>query len=168
MLVQKTLLEGGSAIALDNFTDVPRGDSLWTAVQLSVAHDWLVATGPAFDPRKPMTRAEAANTLARRAGLICAFNVYGTPQRDHARFQDVPLFARSSGDIEALADAGALKGCECGEGRFCPDEPITQADFTRILSALVKKPLGDGGKDPITRGEAAALLYRTAELQAQR
>jgi len=173
-LVQKTLLSANSATALANFTDIPRTHPLWAAVELSVTHDWL--TGGAkglFEPDQPLTRAAAAETLARRAKLTGGFNVYRSAKRDEPRFADVPLYHRLSTEIEALGDAGVLTACAESPARFCPDAPMTRAEFQRILAALlhlpVSSPLLDPGTRvaadaPITRGDAALLLFRTAEI----
>ena len=174
--VQKTLLEAGSAIAIANFTDVPRTDPLWAAVQLCVAHDWLAApSANLFQPGESITRAIAAVTLARRSGLAGAFNVYRSAQQDESSFQDVPLYHRQSTEIEALNAAGVLDSCGTNPRRFCPATPVTAAGFQSVLAKLLGLPTGapalalspgSAPNAPLTRGQAALLLYRTAELPA--
>ena len=39
-------------------------------------------------------------------------------------FDDVDETGVHARSVEALAEAGIVEGTECGEGRFCPDEPI--------------------------------------------
>jgi hypothetical protein len=174
VLVQKTLLEAGSTLAIASFTDVPRTDPLWAAIQLCVTHDWLVTPGKGlFQASEPITRGSAAVALARRAGLSGAFNVYRSANRDAAFFQDVPLYNLQSTEIEVLNDAGVLKDCGTNPVRFCPDTPMTRGEFQRVLAKLVGLPPAapaltlnpDSAPDrALTRGDAALLLYRSAEL----
>jgi hypothetical protein len=173
-LVQKTLLNANSAVALASFSDIPRTHPLWAAVELSVARDWLTAPASGlFMAGEPVTRGTAAVTLSRRAGLSGAFNVYRSAKKDEAAFQDVPLYHVQSTEIEALNDAGVLAACGTNPSRFCPAEPVTHAEFQRVLAKLLGLPAGapalalspdSAPNAALTRGEAALLLYRTAEL----
>lgn len=138
-----------------------------------------------FAPDIPVTRAELAVWLARALGL----------QPVHASaFTDVPVSSAETPYIQALHQAGLVRGYE--DGTFRGDQPITRAETAALLARVagrtdasryaeifadvhaddwfadavgvlanlrVMNGKADGTFAPadlLTRGEAAALLYR--------
>ena len=79
-------------------------------------------TDTRFCPNRTVTRGQMATFLANARGLS---PVAGS------RFTDVPADAVHAGTINAIADAGITRGC--GDGRFCPDEPLTRAEMASFL-----------------------------------
>lgn len=54
------------------------------------------------------------------------------------RFTDVPPDATHATAIERLADAGITGGC--GDGRFCPHDAVTRAQFASLLAGAADLP----------------------------
>ena len=195
--LQQVLLEAGSSLALPMLSDVPRSHPRWPAVQLAVVKEWMpVATNHArsmpgelddnpdnpqrgsplneidetapdgrraFGIKRPVTRCEAALAVTRRAGI--------PPARPAAaRFDDVPLYHNCSRFVEALAGSGAALPCRGNQRQFCPDEPVTGAEFVlmlgKSLAAAAQPALGaiERTEKPLTRGEAAEILWKTTGL----
>lgn len=76
-----------------------------------------------YCPNRAVTRGEMASFLVRAIGL---------PVRsDSARYSDVSTGSTHAGAIEALARAGITNGC--GNGRYCPDRPVTRAEMASFL-----------------------------------
>jgi hypothetical protein len=50
LLVQDALLDAGSTLSLDYYTDLPHGTQTWKEVQLATLHGLLDAPGPEFRP----------------------------------------------------------------------------------------------------------------------
>ena len=72
-----------------------------------------------------------ANARAGSALLLlvcCVAAVLGVEPAgaQHAYFQDVADSAYYAVPVKALAADGVFRGTECGDGRFCPDEPVTR------------------------------------------
>ena len=72
-----------------------------------------------------------ANAKAGSALLLlvcCVAAMLGIEQAgaQHAHFQDVADSAYYAVPVKALAADGVFRGTECGDGRFCPDEPVTR------------------------------------------
>lgn len=191
--LQKVLLEAGASLALPMLSDVPRSHPRWPAVQLAVVKEWMpIATNHArsmpgelddnpddpqrmsrlheidetapdgrraFGIKRPVTRCEAALAVTRRAGI--------SPARPAAaQFEDVPLYHNCSRLIEALARSGAALPCHGNQRQFCPDEPVTQAEFVTMLGrtmAGAQPALGgiERSEKPLTRGDAAEILWKT-------
>jgi hypothetical protein len=86
-----------------------------------------------------------------------------------ASFKDVPLYDRDAGEIEMLWKMGAITACSESPLKFCPDAPVTRAEFVQMLSKVLKRPVGQlaDANRPITRGEAAGLLAATAMEQTE-
>ncbi len=115
-----------------------------------------------FGIKRPFLRWEAALALARCAQL-------GPVRPTVATFRDVPLFHDQSGIIEALARIGATPACRGIATAFCPDEPVMRSEFLAMLAKAVSSrpefaiPDARSGPDaPLTRGEAAAILWEAA------
>jgi hypothetical protein len=75
-----------------------------------------------YCPTRSVTRAEMATFLMRARGLR---PVSGN------RFTDVVPGSTHAGAINAIADAGITVGC--GNGRYCPDRPVTRAEMATFL-----------------------------------
>lgn len=166
MAVQRVLLAEKSSIALAAFRDVPKTHTLWSAVQMAVSHGWISPGGKeVFGLAAPVTRGEAAQMLARRAGLTAQFDPWRQAPGMEATFVDVPLYHRFATDVEALCKAGALPAEGHGK-RFHPDQPMRREEFRDVLIKALKLPVDalpvDRGGDAITRGEAAELLFCAA------
>lgn len=79
-----------------------------------------------FCPNCELTRRDALVMIARAAG-IDASSPPATPT-----FSDVPTDAPGFAEIEAAAAAGVVE--PCGDGVFCPDDPVTRAVFAAFLA----------------------------------
>ena len=85
-----------------------------------------VANGkPLYCPKCPVTRREAAVTMARAASLDT------TKPPASPTFSDVPKSDPAYAEIEAIAKAGITNGC--GGGKFCPENSITRAQAATFL-----------------------------------
>ncbi|WP_321477203.1 FAD-dependent oxidoreductase [uncultured Paludibaculum sp.] len=170
--VQKILLDEKSALSLAQFQDVPRGHELWPAVQLATARGWMSGVDRGhFGPAEPVKRRTAAVILAERAELNefppSRPRVWRSSPGARASFEDVPLYDQDAGEIEALRKVGATTACSTQPLQFCPDAPITRAEFVEMLSKVLKRavPQPSDVSRPITRGEVASLLAATAAEQ---
>ena len=107
-----------------------------------------------------------------------------SPHADSIR--DVPSDSPHADSIDRLRRNGVLAGGDCGEGRFCPDLPVTGQAFAtwlvRILDGrsspepvarLVElgvaancddQPLGLCPEDPVSRSHMAAFFARAFDL----
>lgn len=195
--LQKLLLGAGNSLALPMLSDVPRSHPRWPAVQLAVVKEWMpIATNltrpmpgeiddnpdtpqrrsplneidetapdgrSSFGIKRPVSRCEASLAVTRRAGIQPA-------RPPEASFDDVPVYHNCSRFVEALAASGAAVPCRGNQRQFCPDEPVTQAEFVlmlgKTLAAAEQSALGaiERTEKPLTRGEAAEILWKTAGL----
>ncbi len=89
------------------------------------------AAGGRFCPDRPVSRAEAASFLTR------AFALPAAPSTD--RFDDVAPGSSHEAAIAALAHAGITRGCDVEGPRFCPDQPVTRAEFAALLSRALSR-----------------------------
>ena len=111
------------------FTDVPVDH--WAAGYIEqLASEGLTnGCAPAeFCPNRPIDRAEMAAFLLRArngAGWV-------PPPPTGAVFTDVPVDHWAAGYIEALAEAGITLGC--GQGIYCPLNPVTRAEMAAFLT----------------------------------
>jgi hypothetical protein len=80
-----------------------------------------------YCPDRSVTRAEMASFLARALDL----ELHST-----ARFSDVTPGTTHAGAIEAIAAAGLTNGC--GNGRYCPDRPVSRAEMATFLMRAVE------------------------------
>jgi hypothetical protein len=172
--VQKILLDEKSALSLAQFQDVLRDHPLWPAVQLVTVRGWMAGLDKEeFGPSEPVKRRTAALILAQRAGLNefppSRPRLWRSAPGVRASFEDVPLYDPEAGEIEGLWKTGAITACSAQPLRFCPDAPVTRAEFVEMLSKVLKRAVertADANR-PITRGEVADLLAATAAEQQQ-
>lgn len=75
-----------------------------------------------FCPERSVTRAQMATFLA---------NALDLPRPSGATFSDVPSSSVHAGAINAIADRGITLGC--GDGRYCPDAPVSRAEMASFL-----------------------------------
>jgi hypothetical protein len=179
--LQVVLLEAGSILASPPISDIPQGTMPWQAAQFAVTHEWMEPDKDGkFHPDKPLDRAEAAEILAAAYDLAPTVGTFGpTPKRLASTFEDVPLYSPISAPVEALREMATAPFCKGDEKHFCPKDVMTKAEFIRIAQLLEvkrKHPMpsevlwgnmrhdGDG---PITRGEAAMVLYAAVRNSAQ-
>ena len=85
-----------------------------------------------FCPNCPTTRLQIATFLARAANL----NTSNPPAQ--ATFADVPVGSRGFEFVEAIAAAGITTGC--GNGNFCPNDPITRAQIATMIHRAMGWP----------------------------
>lgn len=167
--VQKILLDEKSALSLAQFKDLPRDNPLWAAVQMVTVRGWMTGLDKEnFGPGEPLKRRAAAAILAERADLHefppSRPRVWRSSPGVRASFEDVPLYDPDAGEIEMLWKMRAITACSEQPLKFCPDAPVTRAQFAEMFSKVLKRPvreLADANR-PITRGEVAGLLASTA------
>jgi hypothetical protein len=139
-------------------------------------------TPQGFLPNQTLTRAEAASVLAGAFHLLPSVTDldrrWGPEAVATARFKDVPVYARTSAAVEALAEAKAVRPCAESKDRFCPDDVETVSGFIYSIEALKRRIHPESGlpssrsaitdstaddRKPaaknLTRIEAATLLY---------
>jgi hypothetical protein len=98
---------------------------------------------------------------------------WGYQPSANATYKDVALYAQDSAGIEILAAAHAVRPCSKGENFYCPDDPETVMEFLSSIGVLQHRPEIESSSpasrpadeqeksdSPLTRGQAAALLYR--------
>ncbi len=172
--VQKILLDEKSALSLAQFQDIPRDHPLWPAVQLAAVRGWMGGLDKDnFGPGEPVNRRAAALILAQR-GELNEFppsrpRLWRSAPGARASFEDVPLYDREAGEIEMLRKMGVMSACPGQPSKFCPDAPVTRAEFVEMLSKVLKRAVkqpADANR-PITRGEVAGLLAATATEQQE-
>lgn len=76
-----------------------------------------------YCPDRSVTRAEMATFLARARGLRLGSGA--------TRFGDVASGSTHAAAIEAIAAAGWTNGC--GNGRYCPDRPVTRQEMASFI-----------------------------------
>ncbi len=185
-LVQRAVLEFNSAVSKQELSDLPRNVDEWRAAEYALVHSWLPPAPEGFAPQQTLTRAQAANALAAAFQLLPRPNElerrWGYQPSPNATFKDVPLYAKNSAEIEVLAAAHALRSCAKASDLFCPEEVETVADFMSSMYVLQHRSdaqssgsdkmssdgsntaaegAGDSGSAPLTRIQAAELLYRS-------
>ena len=125
--------------ALDGTEPDPSGGSsfddvdsdLWWAPYTNRLADLGVTEGcredpPRYCPDRAVTRGQMATFLA------VAFDLPGgTP----GRFSDTAASPHAE-NIDRLAEAGITAGC--GQGRYCPDRPVTRAQMATFLARALK------------------------------
>jgi hypothetical protein len=182
--VQIALLEAGSILARAPMPDLATGTRPWQAAQFAVAHQWIDVQGSGFEPKETLTRAQVSDVLARAFALTKLIlnndnygAMYGKANYEKATYSDVPLYSEVSAAVEAWYATGTVPPCKQSSTLFCPDAPITTGEFVTTVTALDgKKPgahmqdsaaLRNGvvGKDndPLTRGNAALILYNSEQ-----
>ena len=138
VLLQRAL--GLPASGSASFPDLPADDPRAGSVA-ALADAGLTSGcgGGLFCPDRLITRWEGAVLLARGMGL-------GPAAAPDGRFTD--LSADEAAWIEPLADACVVDGC--GDGAFCPDDPLSRAE----AALLLVRGLQLDGEDPCGPDEA--------------
>ncbi|MCY4421474.1 MAG: S-layer homology domain-containing protein, partial [Acidimicrobiaceae bacterium] len=99
-----------------------------------------VARPALYCPDDPVTRAQAASFLAR------AFNL---PAAAPAGFADTAASTHAA-DIDALhAAAGAAAACATEPLRYCPNEPVTRAQFASSLTTVAELDIARPDTQPV-------------------
>lgn len=112
----------------------PFGDldpEAWYALAVDRLYQTGVFTGYpdlTFRAEATITRAEMAAVLVRALGL--------TPATNGGSFQDVPAGVWFSPLVEALRLEGVTAGC--GDGRFCPGDPVSRQQLALFLMRGLK------------------------------
>lgn len=182
--VQMGLLQAGSIVARAPMPDLVMGTRPWQAAQFVVAHQWIAMKGAGFGPKETLTRAQVADVLGRVFLLTRILSnddnygtMYGKANYDKATYNDVPLYSEASAPVEAWYATGTVPPCKQSSTLFCPDAPITTGEFIAAVTALNGKKPGTHAKDaatlrddvvgsdsdPLTRGDAALILYNNEQ-----
>lgn len=134
-----------------------------------------------FRPENPLTRAEVSAVLVRLRGYTREEVVAAAA--GPSRFVDVPLDHWAAGYINLMDGLGVVRGYD--DGTFRPGAPVKRAEILTMLLRLLGYGEGVRGQwphgvmaeaarvglttdplpaadEPVTRGEAAWLLYRAA------
>ncbi len=124
-LVKGAGLDVSSPPAQATFVDVPTTDWAYAYIEAMAAAGITNGCGnDKFCPDKTITRAQAAKFLRKAVGWNQV-----TPAA--ATFADVPTDHLFFGDVEAIAANCVTNGC--GDGNFCPSNPITRAQAATFL-----------------------------------
>lgn len=110
------------------YADVPAGSPFQPFVCLIARNGITAGCGGAnFCPADPVTRAPMAVFLLRgKHGAA-----YAPPPATGTLFTDVPADSFAAAFIEQLAAEGITSGC--GNGKFCPNDPVTRAQMAVFL-----------------------------------
>lgn len=136
---------------VSSFTDV--SPVRWWAPYTNRLADLEVTRGcsedpPRYCPDQSVTRAQMASFLAR------AFELPGGAP---GRFSDTANSPHAE-NIDKLAAAGITAGC--GQGRYCPDRPVTRAQMATFLARALKLVPLPGATSP---ADGYRLAYSTAD-----
>lgn len=111
------------------FTDVSTSDSAYESIMSVAKQGIMIGYGNnLFGPNDFLTRAQAAVTAVRR------FNLSMDNLPTIATFEDVPTSHFYFKFIESIYRAGLTTGCSQTPKRFCPDTPITRAQYAVFLT----------------------------------
>ena len=144
-------------VTLLDFSDVPVSYDFYAFV-MTVADDGISAGcgNGAFCPDAPVTRAQMAVFLLKsRFG-----EHYTPPAATGTAFVDVASDAFAADWIEDLAARDITVGC--GNGKYCPDAPVTRAEMAVFLLKTLDgvgyaPPAATGGVfDDVRVGDFAA------------
>ena len=80
-----------------------------------------------FSPKEQLTRAQLCVMLAR---------VLNVSSNGYQRFSDVDAGAWYAGGVNAMAELGLVNGV--GEGKFAPDNTLTQEEFLTIMGRMAR------------------------------
>ena len=99
-----------------------------SAFSLGIISGTVKDDGVHFDPKEPITLAEAAVIINKILGtkVTTSLTVFSDDS-------EIPSWAR--GAIESLTEAGILKK---SEGKISPNSPLTKAQTAQIILALLK------------------------------
>ncbi|MBI3618949.1 S-layer homology domain-containing protein [Candidatus Peregrinibacteria bacterium] len=98
--------------------------------------DWRIYNDPALSPDRPATRAEI---------LVTLLQVMDTPLQwpKGKVFKDVTRRTRYASAVETAATMGLVSGKTNASGKqtgfFGPEEPVTRAEFSKILTVVMEK-----------------------------
>ena len=116
--------------AQNHYADVAPGTWYEVYAGVNEQNQAIACANNLFRPDEPMTRAGAVAALMRVSGIHtqnAEFSVLKSfSDVDQVSAQDAPYLA------EAVS-AGLLKGIE---GRIAPDEPVTRAQFAKLLTEI--------------------------------
>jgi hypothetical protein len=105
------------------------GSVFESAIEALAAEGITAGCGPdRFCPDEPVTRGQMAAFLVRALNL---------PAAGEAGFSDTEGTAFEA-PIAALAASGLTSGC--GDGRFCPDDPVTRGEMAAFLARGLALP----------------------------
>lgn len=133
MLTLTLVLAVQPAAAAAKFPDVTTSNRFHDEIQFLV--DKKIISGysnGSFQPKRNVTRGEAAIMIGRSLGLNGA-------QRN-TKFKDVPKTNRASGYIAAATEKGIIGGYP--DGTFQPNKSISRGDMAIILSRGFELQLG--------------------------
>jgi hypothetical protein len=188
--VQIALLQEGDILARENMPDLSVGSKPWQAAQFSAVHDWIEVEGKdGFEPDRQLTRIEGARILVsysrKSVGNSSVVNTGGfdpAPETLEQAYTDVPLYDPVFNVVAALHAAGAAPVCSSAPAEFCPNYSLSLGEF--LHSATILSARGDGtqalresalragltrrDEEPVTRGDAAMILYNAALLGISR
>ncbi len=184
MLLGMMVVGAGAATALDVYSD--KGDITYKeAVDLLTAIDVLQGDDGGFRPTDTLTREQAAKIVATIAlGVDAAEALTETK----APFTDVAATRWSAGYIAYCANVGIIDGM--GNGTYLPTDEVTGYQFAKMLLSVLGygandeyvgsnwslnvakdgvttglfSRLGNVGKTPATREEAAQLAYNAIQM----
>lgn len=126
--VQKELVEVGSQLSLNIYTDVPTSHEYWKQIELISARELMSGYGDeTFGPDNTLTRAEMAAVLGNLLDLDRS-NPPETPT-----FQDVSKDKWYYKHVEAIYEVGITGGCSADPPLFCPQDPVTRAQMATFL-----------------------------------
>jgi len=130
--VQKALLSAKAFIV--PYTDVPATNPVFSEIQEAAVGGFMVGAGNlTFSPDNPLSRGQAAAVISK------AFDVPGAAPHEPT-FTDVPTSHLFYAVIEGLYTSGITSGCNASPRQYCPDTPVTHAQFaTLILRAVQRK-----------------------------
>jgi hypothetical protein len=113
------------------FADVPPSYWAFRYIQQLAALGAIngCGDGTSFCPTASLSRAQAASLLIRLK-FGDAFSPTATPY-----FRDVPATHWAFKYVQQAYDAGFTYGCTTA-GHYCPDQPITRADWAAFLYTL--------------------------------
>jgi hypothetical protein len=175
--LQVALLEAGSILAREPMPDMAFGTRPWQAAQFAVTHRWITTKVSGFAPEEIVTRAQAATILAHAFSLgpppeaklwraIVQLDKWPKPAKQ--AYEDVPLYLDFAFAVEAWHAKGFVPPCGSAPNHFCPNQPITMAEFISSVASLSAQKVEQSallrsvaGKvdDPLTRSDAALILY---------
>ena len=182
--VQIELLRAGSILARAPMPDLVLGTRPWQAAQFVVAHEWIAMKSKGFAPNEFVTRAQAADLLARAFGLARLTAVDDNksamdskPAYRIATYSDVPLYSEVSPAVEAWHASGAVPPCKQASTLFCPETQLTTGEFIasvlllnenkpglhRPNSSTLRSDVSGADSSPLTRGDAALILYNSEQ-----
>ena len=101
----------------------------------SLAASVVMALSPARIGRSPVRRAVTVVAVAAVAAALLALAPPTAAGHDDLR--DVPDDGAHSAAVHALDSRGVFEGTLCGEGMFCPWEPLSRADMAVWLVRVV-------------------------------